>query len=376
MSKEKASKEKLSKKNPSDFLLIFCILSLLCIGVIMVFSASIYTSSVKYGDQYHLFKKQLLFGGVGLVAMYIISKIDYKVYQRYNKLILLISVLLLILVLFIGQDLNGARRWFSIGGLSLQPSEIAKYGVIIFCASSLSQMKDNVRSFTKGLLPFLLLIGLISGLIYLQPNLSTALVLAMIIIAMVFVAGGNLGYIMGLGGGLVAAAIYAMLFIGWRKDRVDAFFNPTGNATGSGWQAKQSLLALGSGGIFGQGLGNGKQKMFYLPEPQNDFIFAHIGEELGLIGTLLILSLFLLLIWRGLRIALYAPDTFSSLLSFGIIFMVGIQVLINVCVVTQIIPVTGMPLPFISAGGSSLIFLMGGMGILLNISKSTPINRR
>jgi cell division protein FtsW len=318
----------------------------------------------------------LIFAGVGLLAMYVISKIDYRIYEKYSKPLMIISIILLVLVLFVGEDIKGAKRWFNLGGISLQPSEIAKYAVIIFCASSLSKMQDKVRSFSRGLLPFLLLIGLISGLIYLQPNLSTALILAMIIIAMVFVAGANLGYIMGLGGTLVAGALYAILFIGWRKDRLDAFLDPASNATGAGWQVKQSLLALGSGGIFGQGLGNGKQKMFYLPEPQNDFIFAHIGEELGLIGTLLILSLFLLLIWRGLRISLYAPDSFSSLLSFGIVFMVAVQVIINVCVVTQIIPVTGMQLPFISAGGSSLIFLMGGMGILLNISKTTPINRR
>lgn len=342
----------------------------------MVFSASIYTSSVKYGDQYYLFKKQLIFAVIGLLGMYVISKIDYKIYEKHSKLLLVISILLLILVLFVGGAKKGAVRWFQIGPLSLQPSEVAKYAVIIFCASSLSKMKDQIRSFTKGLLPFLFLIGVVSGLVYIQPNLSTALIIAMIIIAMVFVAGANLGYIMGLGGALVVGAIYAILFTGFRKDRLAAYLDPTANATGAGWQVKQSLLALGSGGIFGQGLGNGKQKMFYLPEPQNDFIFAHIGEELGLIGTLLILSLFLLLIWRGLRISLYAPDTFSSLLSFGIIFMVAIQVIINVCVVTNTIPTTGMQLPFISAGGSSLIFLMGGMGILLNISKTTPINRR
>lgn len=376
MNKEKVSKKKVSKKNTSDFLLLFCILSLLCIGVIMVFSASIYTSSVKYGDQYYLFKKQLIFAVVGLLGMYVVSKINYKIYQKHSKLFLAISIFLLILVLFVGGAKKGATRWFDIGPLSLQPSEVAKYTVIIFCASSLAKMKDQIRSFSKGLLPFLLLIGVVSGLVYIQPNLSTALIIAMIIIAMVFVAGANLGYIMGLGGALVASAVYAILFTGFRKGRLDAYLDPTANATGAGWQVKQSLLALGSGGIFGQGLGNGKQKMFYLPEPQNDFIFAHIGEELGLIGTLLILSLFLLLIWRGLRISLYAPDTFSSLLSFGIVFMVAIQVIINVCVVTNTIPTTGMQLPFISAGGSSLIFLLGGMGILLNISRTTPINRR
>lgn len=369
-------KDREIKKEQSDFLLTFCILSLVCIGVIMVFSASIYTSSIKYNDQYHLFKKQLQFAGIGLLAMTVISKIDYRLYKKYSKHLIIISIALLILVLIVGEDYNNARRWFSIGGMSLQPSEIAKYGVIIFSAASLSDMKERVRSFTRGFLPSILLIIVVSGLIFVEPNLSTAIVVAIIVIGMFFVAGGNLGYIMGSGGALVVAVIYAMVFSDWRKGRLDAFLNPDANSTGFGWQANQSLLALGSGGIFGQGLGNGKQKMFYLPEPQNDFIFAHIGEELGLLGTLLILCLFLLLIWRGIRIALYAPDTFSSLLAFGIIFMIGIQVLINVCVVTQIIPVTGMPLPFISAGGSSLVFLMSGMGILLNISKKTSITRR
>lgn len=364
------------KKTPSDFLLIFSILSLLCIGVVMVFSASIYSSSVLHDDPYYLFKKQLLFAVIGIVTMIIVSKINYKTYQKYNVILLAISVILLILVLFVGKNVNGATRWFEIGGLSMQPSEVAKFGVIIFTAATLSKMKDNIRSFFKGTLPFLLLITLVSGLIYKQPNLSTALVIALIVIGLVFVAGGNIAHLVGLGSGLVAAALYAMFFIGWRKDRLDVFLNPGSDASGAGWQVKQSLLALGSGGIFGQGLGNGKQKMFYLPEPQNDFIFAHIGEELGLVGTLLILALFLLLIWRGLRIALYAPDIFGSLLAFGIVFMVGLQVIINISVVTHVIPVTGMPLPFISAGGSSLVFLMAGMGILLNISKHTPINRR
>lgn len=367
----------MTKKNPGDFLLTFSILSLLCIGVIMVFSASIYSSSVNYGDQYYLFKKQLLFAALGLVAMIIVSKINYKVYKRYSTFILGFSILLLILVLFFGKNVNGATRWFEIAGLSLQPSEVAKFGVIIFTAATLSRMKDNIRSFFKGVCPFILLIGVICGLIYKQPNLSTAIVIALIVIGMIFVGGANMAYLFALGGGLVGAVVAAMMFTPWRNDRLNALFNPeTTDSLGAGWQAKQSLLALGSGGIFGQGLGNGKQKMFYLPEPQNDFIFAHIGEELGLVGTLLILALFLLLIWRGLRISLYAPDTFASLLAFGIIFMVGIQVVINICVVTHIIPVTGMPLPFISAGGSSLLFLMGGMGILLNISKHTPINRR
>lgn len=227
---------------------------------------------------------------------------------------------------------------------------------------------------TRGIIPYILLTGIISGLIVLEPDLSTSVLIAAVIFAMLFVAGANLKYIALLGSIAVPALIWLVMAAEYRLERFTSFLDPWADMAGDGYQIIQSLLALGSGGIFGQGLGNGKQKLLYIPEPQNDFIFAHIGEELGLIGTTTILILFILLIWRGIRIALHAPDMFASLYSAGFIFLIAFQVIINVGVATSLLPVTGMPLPFISAGGSSLVFLLGGMGILLNISRFTNID--
>ncbi|NTW72186.1 MAG: putative lipid II flippase FtsW [Eubacteriaceae bacterium] len=368
----------MKKLYSGDFLLIITIFTLTCIGIVMVFSASLYNSNAIYGDQYYIFRKQFIYTLIGWAAFIIVSRLDYKIYKKYALHLMGISIVLLILVFVpgIGHYANGAWRWIRIGPLQLQSSEVAKLSVIIFMASSLSVMKNQVRGFVTGFLPYMLLLVTVSGLIYIEPNLSTSLIVAAIIIGMLFIAGGNLFYIASLFGGVVSLAVYFIFFTNWRKDRLDAFLDPASNLTGTGWQSRQSILALGSGGIFGQGLGNGKQKMFFLPEPQNDFIFAHIGEELGLIGTLFILALFLLLIWRGLNIAMKAPDTFSSLLAFGLTLMIGIQVVINIAVVTQLIPVTGIPLPFISAGGSSIVFLMTGMGMLFNISRHIPPERR
>lgn len=364
-----------SKKNtlqPSDFWITFCIVALTSIGVIMVFSASIYQSGALYENQYKIFQKQFIFSLLGLVVMLLVSRISYKWYKRYAVLMIGVSFVLLVLVFVpgIGYYANGAYRWIRIFGQTLQTSEVAKIAVIIFMAATLSNMKDEVRSLRKGFLPYMLLLGVFCGVIILQPNLSTAIIIAGLILAMLFAGGGNLLHLFSLLGGIGATGLYMILFT-WRRDRWDDFIAGEANALGTGWQPRQSILALGSGGVFGQGLGNGKQKMFFLPEPQNDFIFAHIGEELGLIGTLIILALFLILIWRGIKVAMDAPDAFSSLLAFGLVILVGLQVVINIAVVTRLIPVTGIPLPFISAGGSSVVILMGGMGILLNISRHT-----
>lgn len=361
----------------SDFWITFSVIALTCVGVVMVFSASIYQSGAIYDDQYAIFRKQLIYSVFGIFIMLLVSKINYRIYKKFALPMLGMSFVLLVLVFVpgIGYYANGAYRWIRIGGLTLQTSEVAKITIIIFMASSLSCIKNDVRKFLGGFVPYMLLMVIFCGIIYLQPNLSTAIIIACLILGMLFAAGGNMLHLGGLFGGIVSIVVY-LIATGWRKDRLDAFLSPEANITGTGWQSRQSILALGSGGVFGQGLGNGKQKMFFLPEPQNDFIFAHIGEELGLIGTLLILGLFLILIWRGINVAVNAPDAFSSLLAFGLILMVGLQVVINIAVVTKLIPVTGIPLPFISAGGTSVIFLMGGMGILLNISRHITPKRR
>ncbi|SHE56053.1 putative lipid II flippase FtsW [Alkalibacter saccharofermentans] len=367
----------MKKIYPSDFWITFSVIALTCVGVVMVFSASIYQSSALYDDQYAIFRRQLIYSVLGIFVMLFVSRIDYKIYKRFALPLLGLSFILLVLVFVpgIGYYANGAYRWIRIGGLTLQTSEVAKITIIIFMAASLSCIKEDVRKFFSGFVPYLILMGVFSGIIYLQPNLSTAIIIACLILGMLFVAGGNMLHLGGLFGGVVSIIVY-LIASGWRRDRLEAFLSPEANITGSGWQSRQSILALGSGGVFGQGLGNGKQKMFFLPEPQNDFIFAHIGEELGLIGTLLILVFFLVLIWRGVNVAVNAPDSFSSLLAFGLILMIGLQVVINIAVVAQLIPVTGIPLPFISAGGTSVVFLMGGMGILLNISRHVTPKRR
>ncbi len=364
------------KKSPADFIIIFAVTLLTSIGIVMVFSASQYSAGIRFNDDFHFLKSQLQWSVIGMVIMAIASKIHYKKIQRYANLILIVCVILLSVIFIpgIGVEYNGATRWIGIGSHTIQPSEIAKIGIIIFMANSLAQKKEDIRTLTRGIIPYILLTGIISGLIVLEPDLSTSVLIAAVIFAMLFVAGANLKYIALLGSIALPALIWLVMAAEYRLERFTSFLDPWADMAGDGYQIIQSLLALGSGGIFGQGLGNGKQKLLYIPEPQNDFIFAHIGEELGLIGTTTILILFILLIWRGIRIALHAPDMFASLYSAGFIFLIAFQVIINVGVATSLLPVTGMPLPFISAGGSSLVFLLGGMGILLNISRFTNID--
>ncbi|MCR1898020.1 stage V sporulation protein E [Irregularibacter muris] len=366
----------MAKKNPADFIIIFSVVLLTSLGIIMVFSASQYSAGIRFNDDFYFLKGQLRWAVLGFIVMGVASKFPYKKLRKFSKIILLICIILLIVVLIpgLGRNVKGATRWIGIGPFTLQPSEVVKLGMIIFMADSLSKKREEIRTFSKGILPYLALALLVCGLIFVEPDLSTSVVVAGIIFAMMFVAGANLKHIVGLGslsipvlGVLIATASY-------RLKRFTSFLNPWEDIAGDGYQVVQSLLALGSGGLFGQGLGNGKQKLLYIPEAQNDFILAHIGEELGLIGTVTILFLFMLLIWRGIRIALHAPDMFASLFACGIVFMIGFQVLINVAVVTSFMPVTGMPLPFISAGGSSLVFLLGGIGVLLNISRYTKLD--
>lgn len=363
------------KRKPADFIIIFSVILLTSIGIVMVFSASQYSAGIRFGDDFYFLKRQLIWSILGFIVMGFASIFPYKKVQKLSKFILLISIFLLVIVLIpgIGKEVNGAWRWIGFGPFTLQPSELAKISIIIYMANSLVKKKEEIRTFSKGILPYLALMVLMGGLIVKEPDLSTAIVIAGLIFAMMFIAGANLKYIVGLG--LLSIPLLAVLIFSasYRLNRFTSFLNPWEDMGGDGYQVIQSLLALGSGGLFGQGLGNGKQKLLYIPEPQNDFIVANIGEELGLIGTMTILILFMLLIWRGIRIALHAPDMFSSLFASGMVFLIGFQVIINVAVATSLMPVTGMPLPFISAGGSSLVFLMGGIGVLLNISRYTNL---
>jgi cell division protein FtsW len=363
-------------RKPFDFGLLIVILLLLAGGIIMISSASSVYAFQKFNNSYYFLIKQLSWAGLGIGLMLIVSRIDYKIWGKFSKLIFFISIALLILVLIphIGVVNNGARRWIGLGFTEFQPSEVVKISAIIFFAHKLSRPKEELKSFWTGFIGFLIMPGIIVVLLMLEPHMSSAVLIMLVSLIMLFVAGARLRHfaIISLPG--IAIGLAAIVYEPYRLKRLTTFLNPWGDPKGDGWQVIQSLYAIGSGGLFGLGLGRSRQKFLYIPEPHNDFIFSILAEELGYIGVIAILILFLIFIWRGLRIAMHAPDTFSSLLATGITSLVAIQVLINILVVTSSMPVTGMPLPFFSYGGSSLLFLLLGMGILLNISRHTTNN--
>lgn len=370
------------KKNPFDSVLLLSVSALVAIGIIMIFSSSFSYSLVNYKDGYYFLKRVFIWAVVGTMAMVFCSRFPYWQWKRFANMIMLISLGLLVMVLTpLGKEVNGAQRWIGVGdSLTIMPSEVAKFAVILFVATSIERKKEKMQSFLYGVVPYLMLIGLCFGLIYKQPDFSTAFVVAVIIVAMVFVGGMKLSHFIGLAGAGVGGmiALIGYIFISgssYKAARITAFLDPWADPTDTGFQVVQSLLALGSGGLFGRGLGRSVQKHFYLPEPQNDFIFAIIGEELGFIGGAVILLLFMILIWRGIRIAINAPDVFSCLFTTGYVSMITVQVIINIAVATSSMPVTGMPLPFISYGGNTLVIFMAMTGILLNISRYTNLDR-
>lgn len=358
-------------KNNIDFALLITILVLLAIGITMVFSASAASSYIKYNDSYLYLKSQGLFAIISILAMLFFSRLNYKVLGRYALLFIIISIILLIIIFIpgVGYGAKGAIRWLKIGPWTMQPAEFAKTALIIFMSKSLSNKKSNVKNFMKGVVPYLLLMGLYFTLIILQPNMSMAGSIVIITFVMLFAAGARVFHLGLCVAPIIPAVIYLVKNEGYRLNRWLSYRDPWADPLKTGYQAIQSLLALGSGGIFGLGLGNSRQKFFYIPEAQNDFIFSIIGEELGFIGAVTVVFLFLFLIWRGIRISLYAPDLFGCLLAAGITSMIGIQVAINIAVVTVSMPTTGVNLPLISSGGSSLLFVMANLGILLNISR-------
>ncbi len=364
-------------KKPFDFWIFAAVILLLSLGTIMVFSSSYYFSVKTVGNSFHLLIPQLEYMALSIVVLIVAMNFDYKRWGKLSPLILMVSIGLLILVLIpgVGTDLNGAQRWIFIGGQSLQPSEMAKIGLIMFLSFSLSKRKEVLQSFTKGLLPYLLLIGFIAGLVVIEPHLSGTLIIVITSCVILFCAGAKISHFVAMALPGVAAVVVAILAAPYRFDRVKAWLNPFDYAMDEGWQTVQSLLAIGSGGLFGRGLGQSMQKYLYIPEPYNDYIFAVLAEELGFVGSAFVMLLFLVFIWRGIKVAMNAPDTFGSLMAIGITSLIGIQFLFNVAVVTNSIPSTGISLPFFSYGGTSLMFLMFGVGILLNISRYSNYER-
>lgn len=361
-------------KKPIDFILLIAVVSLVFIGIIMVYSASGPDGVVRYNNSMHYAKRHIFWAFIGFFMMIVISNIDYKIWKKHaNKIFILSIFLALLLFTPLGIEIKGATRWLNLGFTTYMPSDGIKLGSILFFALFLDNKHKRVRQYVQGALPAILIIIFVAGLIYSQKDLSTAATVAGALFSMFFIAGMHLPIIAVMGLATATFLKYALYSEGnnYRLIRVMAFKDPFADKLDTGYQIVQSLYALGSGGIFGVGLGQSKQKFFYIPEPYNDFIFAILGEELGLVGSLFVLTLYTAIIYRGFIIAYNARDAFGTYLATGITSLLAIQTFINIGVVTSSIPVTGITLPLISYGGTSLVIYLIGLGILMNISRYT-----
>jgi cell division protein FtsW len=352
-----------------DILLLSVILFLVFTGVVMVFSASAIVSFEKFDTSYLFLIKQIIWTAIGISLMFVLAKVDYNRLQKFSRPLMFFSLGLLVLVLLI--DSGEIKRWFRLGMVSFQPSEMAKLCLILYVADALDRKGSKLQDFKKGLLPILIIAAIFLILIYVQPDLGTAFILGLVILAMLFMRGVRISYLLSLVLFSLPFLYFAIFHVGYRRQRILSFINPWADAQRIGYQIVQALIALGSGGFFGKGLGASRAKLFFLPEPYADFIFSIIGEELGFLGASLIVFLFVLIAWRGLRIATRAPNQFGNLLAAGITFLITFQAVLNISIVTACLPTKGITLPFLSYGGSSLVFSLGGMGILLNISRQT-----
>ncbi|MGL5634970.1 MAG: putative lipid II flippase FtsW [Sarcina sp.] len=371
-SRKKRTKNSL-KDYPFDYALLVVILVILSFGVIMVYSASFYKGIIDYSNSSYFFVRQGAFAVIGLLGMYIVSKIDYKYYKKFMIWGLVLSLIMVLITIFkipgITHSALGATRWLKFGPITMQPSEFVKYAVVLAIAIQLSNMGNKIKSFTKGILPVLGIAAFFSLLIIVQKNLSIAGVILITAIIMIFAAGAKLKHMGGLFSFGAIVATLAVLVAPFRVKRIMSFMNPWSDPSDTGYQIIQSFYALGSGGLFGLGLGESRQKTMYLPEPHNDFIFAIIAEELGLIGCIFLILLFVFFVYRGIMISITARDSYGRFLALGITSIIGVQAIINIAVVTGSMPVTGVPLPFMSYGGTALCINLFAMGVLLNISR-------
>jgi len=354
-----------------DQLLLFAVLFLVAFGMIMVFSSSSVISLHERADPLYFFRRHVLRVGLGLAFMAALSYMDYKNILRYGPLICGLSILLLFLVLFpgIGVMVQGGRRWLDLGGFRFQPSEVFKLGYVIFMANSLSMISSYPKPLFRLILPHFLLLGVSCGLIVMQPNLSTAILIMAIGLSIIFVVYRNRWLLSVMVASVPLGIGYLIWSAPYRMRRITAFLNPFENQQDSGYQIIQSFVSLGSGGLLGLGLGQSRQKFFYLPEEHTDFIFAVLGEEFGFIGCMIVILSFAVLIYRGLRVAMLVPDYGGKLLAFGIVMYLFFQIMLNLAVVSGIIPPTGVPLPFVSYGGTSLVINLAAVGILLGVSR-------
>ncbi|MEA1939463.1 MAG: putative lipid II flippase FtsW [Candidatus Caldatribacteriota bacterium] len=362
----------ITEKKYPDFWLFGIVIILVFIGTCMIFSSSYIMADKWYGDSYYFLKKQIIYVIISLIVLFFSINVDYRYYRKISIPILILSIFFLFMVFIpgIGKSVGGARRWIQLGSFSFQPSEITKFALILYMAESLTRkgVKD-LGTFVKGILPSLLIVGVIFLLIFKEPDFSTSLIILGIFFIMLFIGGTRITQLFTLVALAIPIGTLLLLKEEYRKIRMLSFLDPWNDPLDSGFHIIQSLVALGSGGIFGVGLAESRQKFFYLPDQHTDFIFSIIGEELGFIGTLSIIILFVALLWRGFNIMLKSTDQFGSLLAAGITFIIVFQSMLNIGVVTKMIPTTGIALPFVSFGGTSLIVNMFCIGVLLNISR-------
>jgi len=360
----------LARKLKIDRVLFTATLLLICVSVVMVYSASAVVALERFQQPYLFLTKQALWSVLGLAVLVVAMRVDYRTYRNEAFIWCLLGmvVLMLVVVLF-SAPVNGTRRWFGVGGLGIQPSELAKVACVFFTALILERRMHRIDDLSYSLLPIGLIVGLVVALILLQPDFGTSISLALVVAVMVFAAGLHYRYFVGLALMALPAIYIVLVAAPYRRRRLLAFWDPWADPLGDGFQIIQSLVAVGTGGVFGRGLMGGVQKLFYLPEPHTDFIYAVISEELGLIGATTILLCFCIIAWRGLRISARAEDTFGSFVALGLTTMIAAQAFVNISVVLGLMPTKGIPLPLVSFGGSSLLINLLGMGVLLNISQ-------
>ncbi len=357
------------RRHAPDYGLLTAVLVLLIVGLIFVYSSSYVLAEVKYGDPNHFIKRQLIFALLGLTGLAIVQQFDYRHLRRLSPLLMLGALLALgaVLVPGMGVESNGALRWIQVGPLPpVQPSEFAKLAVLIYMAAWLASRGDALRDFSLGVLPF---VGMVGALVMLEPDLGTTVMIAIITGTLFFIAGARLVHVVTLAASGIFAAVLLILAGGYRMDRILSFTDAESDPTGVGFQTLQLLVAFGSGGVWGLGLGVSRQKFFYVPGSHTDGVLAIIGEEIGFVGVLVVLALFVVLFWRAWLIMRRAPDAFGSLIAAGVLAWFAFQLLINVGGVTRLIPLTGIPLPFLSAGGSSLLVSLIAIGLLLSVSR-------
>ena len=358
----------ISDRTPFDYSILLVTLILTGLGIVMVYSASGILAADRFGDSLYFLKKQAAFATGGVFLMFVMMNLNYHLWQKLAYPILGISFVLLALVLAVGMRAGGSTRWLSIGPLSFQPSEFSKLGLIVFLSYFLTKKGEKIRTFQFGFLPTILISGAMILLVINQPDFGVALFLGILAILMLFVGGTKLSYIFSLALLAVPAVYYLIIRVPYRVHRIMSYLNPWNDPRGISFQIVQSFVAFGAGGVFGSGLGQGKQKLFFLPAPHTDFIFSVVGEEMGLIGAVIVLGLYMVFAVSGIRVSLGAPDEFGTFLGLGITSLISLQAIINMAVVLGLLPTKGLTLPFISYGGTSLVVSLVSVGILLNIS--------